>query len=95
MTEVFAELAALAERLGVSHINQLPACWEVDIGSGWSLALNGHGEPMRSKSGAEVPPYHCWVERNGWPMGLVSPAGGTVVGGSEDELIEAIRGAGK
>lgn len=91
ISEAFSEVVELSRRMGVSRINQLPGCWEVEVGNGFRIAVNGHDKPTPCTFGPEVPPFEMYVERNGLPAGLISPDGGTVVGDCEDALIEALK----
>lgn len=96
ITEAFAEIVKLAERRGVARINDLPGCWEPEIGGEWKIALNGHREPAKSSSGAEVPPFSAYIEYNGWPAGVIDPSGGIIAAGecaNEDAFIAALRAA--
>ena len=95
-TLAFALIAELAEALGVTAIGKLAGCWERDLDAHWFIAVNGHSAPTPCSKGADVPPFTCYVEWNGWPAALVTPAGGEIVAGSaanEDALIEALRDA--
>ena len=94
VAEVFLGLALLAEHDGVGSINQLPGCWQREF-EPWTIWLNGHEQPRKGgpRDDIEVPPYHCYIEFNGWPAGLVTPRGGTIAAGSaanEDSFIAAI-----
>ena len=94
ITEAFLGLALLAEHDGVGSINQMPGCWHRAF-KPWAIWLNGHGEPRQGGPGGdiEVPGYHCYVEFNGWPAGLINPRGGVIAAGSaanEDSFIAAI-----
>jgi hypothetical protein len=90
--EAMGRVADLAQALGVSHINRLPGCWEHAFGA-YRLAVNGHREPKAPTFAPDfqVDPYHAYVERDGLPLAILSPGGGTVVGGgTEDALIDAL-----
>lgn len=94
ISEAFEAIVELAQAMGVSKINQLPGCWEVQVDDQWRISLNGHAEPTKDSLGHEVPPYHCSVDFNGWPAGIFSPKGGIIAAGAaanEDALIEALR----
>ena len=89
--EIMVLIAELAEILGATPINQFEGCWSHDLGDGWHLDANGHGRNIETERGP-VPAYHALVSRNGWPVVLVTPHGGAVLGeGGEDAAIEAIR----
>ena len=102
--EAFMAIVELSLALGVSKINTLPGCWQHKIDEYWSVAVNGHQEEIALASdaafpgaqGISVPPFHAYVEYNGWPAGLLDPYGGSIAGGSaanEDTLIAAVRAA--
>lgn len=96
ISEAFYEIANMAQRMGVTRIDQMEGCWEVDVDDHWRLSVNGHGEPTKNRDGTEVPPITAYVEWNGWPAGLIHPAGGTMAAGSaanEGALIEALKAA--
>jgi hypothetical protein len=87
----------LAGVLGVENITALPGCWEHQIDDQWWLALNGKKTPTKCSHGAEVPPFHFYVEFNGWPAGIFSIRGdGEFAAGSaanEDMFIAAVDAA--
>lgn len=88
IAEAFIAVVELAESLGVSHLNELPGLWTIDVDSQWSISVNGHKEPI-----GHVPPYHVEVAFNGWPAGLFSPAGGWIAAGeaaNERAFVEAV-----
>ena len=92
VAEAFYRLAVLGNAQGVV-LNKLPGCWEVQLDKQWRVAVNGHKEAIKESGGREVPPYHAYVEYNGWPAGFLNPRGGTIAAGScanEDAFIEAI-----
>ena len=94
ITEVFVELVALAERLGISRVNELPGCWEYQIDDEWSIAVNGHREPVECSAGVMVQPFSAYVQWRGWPAGVIDPVGGMIVAhanANEDGLIAAIK----
>jgi hypothetical protein len=91
--EAFALIMDLAFAVGATPMNKHPACWEHRLGERWLIALNGHRTPMRTTTGCDVPPFHAYAERDGWPAALFTAVGGTIVGNTEDELIEALRNA--
>lgn len=95
--EAFFEIVKLAERLGLSGLNKFPGCWEHQVDGQWWIALNAHKEPMTCSMGAEVPPFHAYVQFNGWPAGVIDPRGGIIAAGkvaNEDTFIEALKAAG-
>jgi hypothetical protein len=57
----------------------------------WRLCVNGgQQEVWHVDDAIGVPRYHAYVEFNGWPAGLIDPAGGTIAGNLEDDLIVAL-----
>lgn len=96
LCEAFVAMAELAQALGVSHINNLPGCWEHQVDERWWLAMNGHNEPRVNSDGFEVSPFSAVLKFNGWPAGIVEPGGGVIAAGeaaNEDTFIEALRAA--
>lgn len=80
---IFLEIAEFAHRRGVTSINAMPGCWEVQIDAQWWMAVNGHSTPTATSRGDEpVPPFSAYIEYNGWPAGVVDPAGGVLAAGS-------------
>lgn len=77
----FEYIVRLAAKRGVTGINALPGCWEVELGDGWSFALNGHGTTVQCSKGANVPPYNAYVEWQETPVGFCDPHGGVFMGG--------------
>ena len=97
ITEAFAEIAALANRLGIHDITRFPGCWEHQIDEHWWMAVNGHREKIACSSGEKVPPFSAYVRFNGWPAGVIDPAGGIIAAGevaNEDAFIEALKAQG-
>lgn len=99
LTEAFAEIAALALRLGVENVVARPGCWECRVDERWWFAVNAHPvETQCSASNVPVPPYHAYVQFNGWPAGVISPFGGVIAAGeatNEDAFIAALKAAGR
>lgn len=95
ISEVFAEAVELATRLGVERIDRLPGCWEVQVDKQWWIAMNGHKEPTAcSKGGTPIPPFHLYVEFNGFPAGVIGMRTGMIAAGAaanEDALIAALK----
>ena len=89
-------IADLSLARGVSGINALPGCHEMEVDEHWWIAVNGHAEMVACSNGPEVPPYSAYVEFNGWPAGIFNRAGGQFVAGSlanEDAFIAAMEKA--
>ena len=94
VSEVFSLAAELAEACGASRICDLPGCWEHRF-DGWFVAINGHRVDTSASVGMMVPPFCAYVERGGVPCVLTSPREGTVMFGTEDEVIAALKAATK
>lgn len=88
-SEAFVLIADLAQKRGHQTIRD--SILRLEIDEHWSLALNGFSEERDL-----IPPYHCRVECNGMPAGILGAQGGTMVGGveNEDRLIAALKAAG-
>lgn len=96
MSEAFILIVQLATTLGARAIAELDGCWEHVVDDNWHIAINGHREPAKCSTGEDVPPFACYVQWNGWPAGLITPAGGTIAAGeaaNEDTLIDALKAA--
>ena len=94
ISEAFALITELGIALGAAPLSKFPGCWEHKLGGRWLIAVNGHRTPMKTSAGCEVPPFHAYVERDGWPGGLLTPFGGTMLGyggEAEDELIAELK----
>ena len=94
LCEAFAVLAKLGNLLGAGPLNKREGCWEFQIDEDWKIAINGHKEPTPcSMSDVPLMPFHCYIEYNGWPAGVINPVGGIIAAGSdanENTFIEAI-----
>jgi hypothetical protein len=98
ISEAFNAVVDLALSLGVRSIKDLPACWEHQVDEYWFIAINGHNAPKFARQTAsgetEVPPFHCYIEFNGFPAGLITPYDGIIAAGSvanEDAFIAALK----
>ena len=91
MATLFTAIMEYAEAKGVSKINALPGCWEVQVDEQWWFAVNGQKLPVTCSHGVEIEPFHCFVEYNGWPAGIFTPYGGEFAAGSaaNEETFEA------
>lgn len=92
--EAFDLLRQLAEQRGWIPIGfrrfELPDAFVVTVNGTPEERqdVTDEGEP-----GIAVPPYHASVWRLGWPLGIFNPFNGTLIAGTEDRLIAAIRAA--
>ena len=95
VVEAFYILAKLCEALDEAPLNKHNDCWECVIDKSWKIAVNGHQEPKKcSLTDIPIDPFHCYVEYNGWPVGILNPYGGTIVASkraNENTFIEAVR----
>lgn len=95
ISEAFVLLAELAQKDGIASARDFEACWERQIGEHWWIALNAHKEAKpQTHSDAKVEPFHCYLEFNGWPAGIINPYGGIIAAGdaaNEDAFISAIQ----
>jgi hypothetical protein len=89
LCEVFDLVRQLCEAKGWIPIRYR----RIDLSDGFSVTMNGTWEPRTDDEGAEIPPFHASVSRNGWHAGIFTMFGGTLVGGIEDPLIVALRQA--
>lgn len=95
VSTVFAGIVDLARALGLKSIGKLDAPWEQKIDEVWEIAVNGKGEEVKWRF-ATVPAFSFIGLRNGFPVIVGDPYGGTVLGHGpeiEDELIERIAAA--
>ena len=93
VSEAFAKIARLGCILKAEPLNKWPGGLEIAIDERWWIAVNGHNETTKCSKGADVLPFHAWIEYNGWPAGMVSPTGGIIATGScanENTFIEAL-----
>jgi hypothetical protein len=91
--ELFAAIGEFAFKTGARNINELPGCWESDVGDKAWVSVNGHKESRTDTRGHELPPFHAFIEFNGWPAAFLGPSFGTVMGAAEDTLIDYFREA--
>ena len=56
----------------------------------WKATINKRGEDAQV-NGETIPGRHALIERDGWPLGLINPVGGSLIGGTEDDLIVALK----
>lgn len=95
--EAFGKVAELCMARHEEPLTKYPGCWECTIDEHWKIAVNGHAEPkVCSLSTLPIEPFHCFIDFNGWPAGLMSPYGGTIAAGeaaNEVTFIEAVNAA--
>jgi hypothetical protein len=65
---------------------------ELEYSDIWKATINGSSDHTQ---GISIPPYHVFIQCNGWPVTIVGPSGGApILGASEDEIIAALNKAG-
>lgn len=86
-------LPLLVLALGAAPLNKHAGCWEHQIDESWRVAINGHRE-AHDVEGVSLPPFHIYLEYNGWPAGILHPlTGGLMAAGeaaNEGTLIAAL-----
>jgi len=94
--EAFLKICELGHALGMRNIKDLPGCWEHQVDDHWWIATNAHRESIRCSKDIEVPSCSTYIEFNGWPAGIITPAGGQIAAGeaaNEDAFLAALDGA--
>jgi hypothetical protein len=99
VAEVWALVCELGVALGLRDLSAVPGCWRHELadprGGTWAFALNPHAAPeLIGDTATELPPFHMLVEWNGFPAGIVGPAGGVIAAGAlanEDTCIAALK----
>jgi hypothetical protein len=79
VSEAFSIIAELGYELGIRDISKREGCWEHAIDEQWWIALNGHPVDTKCSRGATVPRFTIYVEFNGFPAGIINPAGGVSI----------------
>ena len=80
--DAFGKIMALAFRLDIENIKDMDGCWEHQIDEHWWIAVNGHTEDAICSHGPTVSPFHCYIEFNGWPAGLIGMKDGIIAAGA-------------
>lgn len=65
----------------------------IELPDGFAVTVNGTSSARPDAIGMEIPPYHASVIYNGWPGGIFTMFGGTLMAGVEDPLIAALQAA--
>ena len=79
------------EEQGYSNLKAYPGIASASVGD-WTIEVH-------TQSGQEtdrLPAFFVRVKWNGWPAGVITPAGGTIAAGelaNEDTLVEALKEA--
>ncbi len=87
MIEAFAVIVEWGVSQGAVRIDQLPGLWRGATDE-WDVAINGHLTEIDG-----VPPFHALVvHKTAFAhLAMVAPNGGSLVGWTEDELIQHFR----
>lgn len=93
ISDAYLALIELAVAAGARDAAKLPGCFEHPIDDTWWMAANAGPHPRLASNGMEVPGMAVYVERGGWPAGIIEMLGGVIIAGTEDELIAACRAA--
>lgn len=97
ISTVFAGIVHLALALGVKSIGKLEAPWEHRLDEAWEIAVNGQNREVKWRF-TTIPAFSFIGLRNGFPVIIGDPYGGTVMGTGpeiEDELIERLAAIAK
>ena len=79
------------EEQGYSNLKAYPGIASASAG-GWTIEV--HAQSCQEID--HLPAFFVRVKWNGWPAGVITPAGGTIAGGelaNEDTLVEALKEA--
>lgn len=96
MTEVFKKVCELGIALGWKSIKDRLGCVEHQVDDEWWFAINPHGDVTECSKGVHVPPWHIYIQFNGWPFGLVNEYEGMCGAGrlaNESTLVAALDAA--
>lgn len=89
ISEAFAELVQAAMR--DPSFDKAAAVQTLAFGDDrWKATINKRGEDAEV-NGETIPGRHALIERDGWPLGLIHPFGGALIGGTEGDLIDALK----
>ena len=91
LSEAFILIAELADALGISDLAAQPGPWVCEVDDNWTLGVNAGTDKVRIEQvHLPVPPFHAGIARGGFPVGLISPYGGTMLA-DENIFIDALR----
>ena len=75
----------LIRQLAEKHGRIPVGFWKHELAPKWTLTVNGTKDKRDN-----IPPYHAIVvgeNKGGWPIvAMMHPAGGSVIGGSQDDI---------
>lgn len=91
INELFAEIVRWGGSRGAKNINQLPGLWidtteRVGDFGPVTVKMNGHSEELDG-----IAPFNAVIEHKGWPVAMVNPYGGAVMGsdGTHEDILIA------
>lgn len=92
---VFGALIDLHEARRLPPLNELPTPHDYGEVGPWRLVINGDETEAQWRH-VKIPPFHLYVEYNGWPAGFLNPYDGVIAAGThanEATLIAALEAA--
>jgi len=97
---LMAKIAEFASAMGVERINELSGAWIHQVDDHWTIAGNGHREPVDVEPDGcmkiEIAPFTFAAWWNGWLAMVVDARDGWVAAGelaNEETLIGALEAA--
>lgn len=99
LEELWTAIFDLTEAHGAAPMSQHKDGWIMRLDRRWCLAVNGLNESLRMRIPPPnshellVPPFHVYVDFNGWPFAFITPETAEVGCGEVaniDTLYEAI-----
>ena len=91
---IFLTMGALCHARGLTPLNRHPGAVQVVVDEHWTFWINGSQGPVASPKGeGTLGRFEAYVEFNGWPAGILDPAGGVLAAGevaNEDTFRAAI-----
>ena len=100
--EAFHKVVELGLARGYERICDLPGALVLKVDDNWTVAMNGHEEPIDVPEGDGcmgihgLPPYTIAIWWWGWIAGMVNAKGGEIAFGemaNEDSFIKAVKAA--
>lgn len=93
--DIWTEIARIHEEDGGKPVNQIDGLWRRKLADGWSVAVNGHQQPIKdTETNFEVAPFNAIGVRAHMPWIYLGPPGqgGVAVGeGAEDAFLLALK----
>lgn len=90
---IFLTMGALCHARGLTPLNRHPGAIKVRVDEHWTFWVNGSAGQVTVAGGLGLPRFNAYVEYNGWPAGIIGPAGGVLAAGeaaNEDTFRAAI-----